>query len=152
MDQPSRRRFWERAHVRQNAQILVAVAVGAATGLLVAGLHWIVLGIWAPLSHKDAWWVALLPLAGLLLSTAIVRTHRPVSTETTEEYIRVFHDASGRMDFRGAPSRILAAIATIGLGGSMGLEGPSIYLGSLIGERADVPASKRYLRSTPPSV
>lgn len=134
---PSRRRFWTRAHVRQNAQIVVAVGVGAATGFLVAGLHWIVLGIWGPISRTDAAWVALLPIAGLASAAAIVRVHHPVSTETTEEYIRVFHDASGRMDIAGAPSRLLAAVATIALGGSMGLEGPSIYLGALIGERAE---------------
>ena len=49
----------------------------------------------------------------------------------------MFHDASGRMDLPGAPSRLLAAVATIALGGSMGLEGPSIYLGALIGEHAE---------------
>ncbi|HEY2803101.1 MAG TPA: chloride channel protein, partial [Actinomycetota bacterium] len=137
MNPASRDPFWQRARVRQNAQIVVAVAVGAATGLLVAGLHWIVLGVWGPLSRRDDWWVAILPAAGLVLSTLVVRAHRPTSTETTEEYVRVFHDASGRMDIAGAPTRILAAIATIALGGSMGLEGPSIYIGALVGQQAE---------------
>src|SRR5947209_9312691 len=52
---------------------------------------------------------------------------------TSDEYIRNFHDRERRLDERPVLGRIAASIATLGLGGAMGYEGPSIYMGAAIG-------------------
>src|SRR5690606_4924154 len=56
------------------------------------------------------------------------------SPTTSDEYIRAFHEqADHRIDPRPAVARVLASIGTIGYGGALGLEGPSIYAGSVVG-------------------
>jgi CIC family chloride channel protein len=74
------------------------------------------------------------PLAGLLLALAAVRSVGHGATpSTTDEYILNFHDADRRLDQRPVPGRLLASMATLGLGGAMGYEGPSMYLGAAVG-------------------
>lgn len=51
----------------------------------------------------------------------------------TEEVIKAFHEEGGLIDAKSAPAKIAAAILTIGLGGSAGLEGPSIHVGAVAG-------------------
>ncbi|MGZ4154929.1 MAG: chloride channel protein [Actinomycetota bacterium] len=123
--------------MRLHAQIVVAVVVGAATGLVVAGLHAVIFLTWEPLSHRDNVWIAALPIVGLLAATAILRVGRQRSGDTTEEYVHVFHTPGERIDLRDVPYRLTAALATVGLGGSLGLEGPSIYAGAAIGGWAE---------------
>ena len=103
----------------------LATIVGAVTGLGVTVLHLVIQEIaWGPISFRDSWWVPLLPLIGLVLSSWFVRLARDGSTETTEAYVRVFHDPESRIRLRSVPFRLAAAASTISLGGSMGLEGP----------------------------
>jgi CIC family chloride channel protein len=111
--------------------------VGVATGLVVAGLHTVIFLTWEPLSHEDAGWIAALPIIGLLASTAILRFGHQRSGDTTEEYVQVFHTPRERIHPRDVPYRLAAALATIELGGSLGLEGPSIYSGAAIGGWAE---------------
>ncbi|MBU4557284.1 MAG: chloride channel protein, partial [Actinobacteria bacterium] len=47
--------------------------------------------------------------------------------------IEAFHERGGVFRFRSFPGKVMAAIATVGFGGSAGLEGPSIYMGGAIG-------------------
>ena len=126
-----------RSRLRLHARILVATAVGAATGLVVAGLHAAIFVTWEPLSRRHDWWIATLPIAGLLVATAILRAGRQASGATTEEYVRVFHSPEERIDLRSVPFRLAGALATIATGGSVGLEGPSIYAGAAIGDWAE---------------
>jgi CIC family chloride channel protein len=71
------------------------------------------------------------------VSAAVLRLGRQRSGETTEEYIQVFHTPGAHIALRDVPYRLVASLATIGFGGSMGLEGPSIYLGAAIGSWAE---------------
>src|SRR5947209_16713469 len=52
---------------------------------------------------------------------------------TSDEYIRNFHDRERRLDERPVLGRVVASVATLGLGGAMGYEGPSIYMGAAAG-------------------
>lgn len=123
---------------RLRASIVLAVGVGALTGLGVTVLHLVVQELaWGPLSRRSSYWIAGLPLLGLLVASALVRLTPDRWTETTEDYVRTFHDPDAHLNLRSAPLRLLASVATISLGGSMGLEGPSIYLGALVGDVAE---------------
>jgi CIC family chloride channel protein len=52
---------------------------------------------------------------------------------STEEIIRSYHEHEGDIDMRPFFPKLLAAITTVGFGGSAALEGPSIYSGAAIG-------------------
>ncbi len=55
------------------------------------------------------------------------------SPATADEYLHAFHDPDTELRGRGVPARVAAAIATLGFGGAMGMEGPSLYMGAAIG-------------------
>ena len=55
------------------------------------------------------------------------------SPATSDEYLRAFHDPAYRLRPRYLAARITASVATLGSGGGLGLEGPSMYGGSALG-------------------
>jgi CIC family chloride channel protein len=115
--------------------LLLSALTGALTGLVVTGferltretvfdsvLRW-------PLAAQ-----AVAPLAGLVLCSLLLRTlGRGASPSTADEYIRNFHEPGRSLDERPVVGRLAAAVATLGLGGALGYEGPSIYAGAAIG-------------------
>jgi CIC family chloride channel protein len=74
------------------------------------------------------------PAAGILLSGVLLRylADRP-DIHDAEAYLEAYHH--GRTDFRVGSfvAKVAASIATVGLGGAAGLEGPSLYIGSSLG-------------------
>jgi len=120
---------------RSRQVLLLAGTTGVVTGLLVSGFEALsrdVLLDWLldqPLAVQAGG-----PLAGLLLATAALRwLARGAGTGTADEYIRAFHDPARPLDLRLVPGRLLAAVATLGLGAPLGYEGPSIYAGASVG-------------------
>lgn len=78
--------------------------------------------------------LALAPVAGLAVSKLLLRAvGGGTSGSTSDEYVRAFHERHPSIAFRFVPAKLLAGIATVGSGGAVGLEGPSIYAGSSIG-------------------
>ena len=73
--------------------------------------------------RADAGWAALRWLGG------------GASPATSDEYIIAFHDRTHELGARPAIGRLVAAVATLGLGGALGYEGPSLYAGATIGDR-----------------
>ena len=112
-----------------------AVGVGVVVGLLVAVFEQIVVEVMLErLFHLPLWQQALAPLVGL--SAAAVLLHvvggRGTTPSTSDEYIRAFHERSPRMPLRQLPAKLLAGAATIGSGGALGMEGPSIFAGASV--------------------
>ena len=120
---------------RPHRTLVLAAGVGVATGAVVALFDWLAAD--ALLDRVLSWPVAVqagTPLIGLLLAAAALRWVAGRATPATaDEYIRNFHDPLHRLDLRPVPGRILAALATLGFGGALGYEGPSIYAGAAIG-------------------
>jgi CIC family chloride channel protein len=120
--------------VRGRAVLLVAAVTGALTGLVVAAFEALV--VEAMLDHVRSLplaAVAVLPTLGLAVAAASLRLLGPATPGTTDSYLLAFHSLDGTLDRRPFPARMLAAIATLGTGGPMGLEGPSLYVGASIG-------------------
>jgi len=113
----------------------MAGITGVLTGLGVAGFEWVTRQqLFDHLRGQRLAVQVAAPALGLLLAAALLRTvGRGASAATSDEYIRNFHEPGRRLDLRRLPGRILASIATLGFGGAMGYEGPSIYLGAGIG-------------------
>lgn len=74
------------------------------------------------------------PAVGVLVATGLLRwVGRGAGGSTSDEYIRAFHERHPRLPILQLPGKLLAGAATIGMGGAVGMEGPSIYAGSTIG-------------------
>lgn len=118
--------------------LIIAPIMGVVTGLLITLLVKIILvWMWPPilryyLGHP----AAIVPglLVGFVVAGLLMRYFTPNPDEhSTEEIIRSYHEHQGRVEMRSFVPKLLAAIATVGMGGSAALEGPSIYGGGAIG-------------------
>ncbi len=132
--------------VRSRQVLLFAAIAGVITGLGVALFETVVVEvIFDRLLDLPVWALAFMPTIGLVFAALSLRLLGPVSPGTTDAYLQAFHDPAQGLRSRVVPARILAAIGTLGFGGAMGLEGPSLYLGASIG--ADLQA--RFHRTLP---
>jgi CIC family chloride channel protein len=118
--------------------LVIAPIIGLVTGLMITALAVIILNkMWPPILNyylRHHW--AMVP--GLLLGCAatglIMQYLTPDPDEhSTEEIIRSYHEHQGDVNMRPFLPKLLAAVATVGFGGSAALEGPSIYGGGAIG-------------------
>ena len=117
------------------AMMLLSIATGALVGLLVAGFEQLTVEVLLELLLEGPlWWQASAPAVGLVGAVAILRyLGRGATPSTSDEYVRAFHERHPRLPISQLPAKLLAGVATIGLGGSMGLEGPSVYAGATVG-------------------
>ena len=127
--------------------VVGALAVGAATGVIVAGFEQVTEKILLGELHELPVWVqAIAPVIGLVLSALLLRYvgGKDATTGTSDDYVEAYHDRSPRMPLRHLPAKLLAGTATIGFGGAMGLEGPSIYTGSSVGLNGPSTLARRW--------
>jgi len=118
--------------------LLVAPLIGVASGLVITGIALLILsGIWATilpflLAHHEA--IIPVTLGGFLLTGLIMQfLTRDPDRHSTEEIIQSYHEHQGDIDMHPFWYKLLAAVTTVGFGGSAALEGPSIYGGGAIG-------------------
>jgi chloride channel protein, CIC family len=118
--------------------LLVAPIIGVVSGLAITALTLVILNVvWGfllPYYLHHHWAILLGLLLGFLLTGLIMRYRTPDPDQhTTEEIINSYHEHHGDVNVRPFWWKMLAAITTIGSGGSAALEGPSIYAGGAIG-------------------
>ena len=121
---------------RGNTPVLVlAITTGALVALLVAGFEVITDRVLLDrINERPLWQIALAPAIGLSAAAVILRViGRGTASATSDEFVRAFHQRTPRLPLRELPAKLLAGMATIGSGGALGLEGPSIYAGSATG-------------------
>jgi chloride channel protein, CIC family len=120
---------------RSREVVLLAAITGAVTGLFVRFFEYVVVEvIFERIVHGPLWVAAVAPGIGLVLSAILLRTvGNGASSATSDEYLRAFHDPEYPLRPRAFVGRMAAAITTLGSGGAMGLEGPSLYGGSALG-------------------
>lgn len=115
--------------------LLAAIITGIFVGVTVAGFEWLTTEILLDaLLHRPTWQLALAPAIGLVASALVLRwLAEDVGPGTSDEYVRAFHARTPRLPLRHLPGKLLAGVATIGSGGALGLEGPSVFAGSTLG-------------------
>lgn len=118
--------------------LLIAPIIGVITGLVTTAIAVIILQkMWPPiLRYYIAHHWAMVPglVAGCLIAGILMQFLSPNPDEhSTEEIIRSYHEHQGHINLRPFLPKLLAAVATVGFGGSAALEGPSIYSGGAIG-------------------
>jgi len=118
--------------------LIVAPVMGVLTGLLITLIAQVILKwMWPPilrfyLAHP----LIMIPgvLGGFIIAGLIMQYMTPDPNQhSTEEIIRSYHDHQGDIQMRPFLPKLIAAIATVGFGGSAALEGPSIYGGGALG-------------------
>jgi CIC family chloride channel protein len=118
------------------AVLPAAVVVGLATGLIVTGLRYLTSDVMWPwlLSTNSALVFFAAPAAGILVSGLLLRylSDRP-EIHDAEAYLEAYHRGVYETRVRSFVAKVAAAVATVGLGGAAGLEGPSLYVGSSLG-------------------
>lgn len=118
--------------------LVIAPLIGAVAGLAITAIAIVILDkLWPPILayYLHHHW-AIVPglLLGFILTGLIMQFFTPDPDEhSTEEIIRSYHEHEGDVDMRSFVPKLLAAITTVGFGGSAALEGPSIYGGGAIG-------------------
>ncbi|MFZ0952621.1 MAG: chloride channel protein, partial [Candidatus Sulfotelmatobacter sp.] len=118
--------------------LIIAPVIGLITGLVITAIVVIILGkLWpAVLGYylRHHWAIAPGLVLGFVVTGLIMQflTADP-NEHSTEEIIRSYHEHEGKIDTRFFVPKMVAAITTVGFGGSAALEGPSIYGGGAIG-------------------
>lgn len=120
---------------RSRDVVLIAAVTGGLVGLAVRLFEYVVLEImYHQLLEQPLWLLAIAPVVGLVVSGLILRyLGGGASSATSDEYLRAYHDPNHVLRIRPMIARISASVATLGTGGSLGLEGPSLYGGATLG-------------------
>ncbi len=118
--------------------LLVAPVIGILAGLIITGIAVLVLDvIWAALLpyYLAHHWAIVVGLVGGFFVTGLIMQFRTPDPDehSTEEIVRSYHEHQGDIDIGPFWWKLLAAVTTVGSGGSAALEGPSIYSGGAIG-------------------
>jgi CIC family chloride channel protein len=112
-----------------------AAVVGTLTGFAVAGFERVTVNLVFEdvVSKLPLALLAFAPAVGLAIATLWLRgPGHGLNRMTADEYLDAFHGDRQLLP-RDLLNKLVAAVATLGLGGAMGLEGPSIYMGASIG-------------------
>jgi chloride channel protein, CIC family len=118
--------------------LIVSPLLGVVTGLAITLLVKIILQwMWPPILKRyldHPVWVIPGLFVGFVVAGMLMQYFTPDPDEhSTEEIIRSYHQHQGDIQLGSFFPKLLAAVATVGFGGSAALEGPGIYGGGAIG-------------------
>ncbi len=143
----ARGRLPGRPNLRPQRTLLLSGLTGVVTGVGVAGFEWVTATqlfehvVEAPLALQ----AAALAVGLLVAFASLAWLAGGASSGTADEYIRNFHQPE-RLSMRPVAGRMLAGVATLGSGGSLGFEGPSLYLGAVVGTAIQTRWSRLFSR------
>jgi len=124
---------WARKLIELRALLLVAMPVGAAAGAAVAGLEGVCNSLlWHHLGAMAMPGRALWPVVGLVVSGYILHRLKARSVGMLNEVVVHYHAHPERLSAKDDALKLGACVATVGLGASAGLGGPSQWLGARI--------------------
>lgn len=121
--------------VRSRDLVLLTAVIGLLTGLAVAIFERLTIDVALErVLEAPLWLRAGLPGLGLVITALVLRYVGPLaSPSSADEYVKAVPDPDLPFPLKYVPAKVLASLATLGLGGAGGLEGPSIYMGTAIG-------------------
>jgi CIC family chloride channel protein len=120
---------------RSKEVVLLSALLGAITGFAVAGFDTVVVRSLARIDRAPLVVGLVGPIVGLTIAAIALRFIGSRATPSTaDEYLRAYHDPKRSLDGRSLAGRMVAAVATLGSGCPMGLEGPSLYAGASFGD------------------
>ena len=114
--------------------LLVAAPTGLLVGLAIAAYDYIVNELlWRRVTQHSVAVQVVAPLFGLFLAGILLRAFRVPTSSMADEVVKSYHEPGSGMPMRPALGKFLASIATMGFGGSAGMEGASKWVGATVG-------------------
>ncbi len=124
---------WGRKLVEFRRMMLVAVPIGAFSGAGVSLLEYICNNLtWDHLSQLPITVRLAFPIIGLLVSGYILHLLQVGTVGMLNEVVQHYHSPPDKVILEEDGLKALACISTVGLGASLGLGGPSQWLGTRI--------------------
>lgn len=132
---------WRKRHLPQNSFLIIAAAlVGALGGLAASALkkltHLIANYLQNDLQGDYKFWLYFcFPIIGLALTTLYLKVfirRKPFRPGITPLIDSILHQRS-RLDLHNIYSQVISSALTVGMGGSAGLEAPSVSSGASMG-------------------
>jgi len=115
----------------RNHTLAVAAILGAAVGIGVFAFERTIQFMLEHVRAAPTGVMIAAPSVGLMVTALILRLGpTPRSRSTADEYLLSIHNPSRQIPIRQVAVRLAAAVATLGAGGSLGLEGPAMLLGA----------------------
>src|SRR4029079_9084228 len=111
----SRREHFRSIVSRSREVVLVSAAVGAITGVVVAGFDRLTVDVVFDrgVAHLPLWLMALAPGVGLSIAALWLRfPGGGLSPSSADEYLRAFHEGR-ELEARDLLHRVVAAVATL---------------------------------------
>jgi chloride channel protein, CIC family len=122
---------WARKVVELRRMALISIPIGLLAGLGVSGLEWLcTTALWGHLSLQALPIRLAAPVLGLVLSGWALNRLRVLSVGMLNEVVINYHRPPERLDLTRDALKLGACVATVGLGASAGLGGPSQWLGA----------------------
>jgi CIC family chloride channel protein len=118
--------------------VVLSSALGLLTGFVVALFDYVTnLKLWtyfSALLSENPYLIIPLSVTAFLVSGYLLTTCSNHLGSGTEEIVKAYNRPEEQIDMRSFPQKMLAAVVTIGFGGSAGQEGPSVYAGGVMGK------------------
>lgn len=109
--------------------VITGLIVGTGTSFFLYLLHRAIDGT----ASIPLWLqMVILPIGGILNGLIIHYGYRHAANAKKDSVIAAFHEQSGDMPFKTLPLKPIAAIITLGSGGSAGKEGPCSHIGGTL--------------------
>ncbi len=124
---------------------LVAAPFGILVGAAIAGYDYVVNELlWKSFTTRYSPEIlCLLPIAAMTLTGIIMSVFRVKSSSMADEVVRAYHRPDQQIDYKAALPKLAASVATMGFGGSAGMEGASKWLGGTIASYLQHKINKR---------
>lgn len=132
---------WRKGHISQENFLMIAAVIVGLLGGLAASLLKVLTHSVASFLQNDFHWeykyylYFFFPLIGIILTTLYIKLFirkRSFQSGITPLIKSVVHKQS-RLDFHNIYSQVITSALTVGMGGSAGLEAPSVSSGASIG-------------------
>jgi CIC family chloride channel protein len=118
--------------------VVLSSVLGLLTGFVVALFDYVTnLKLWtyfSALLSENPYLIIPLSTTAFIVSGYLLSKCSNSLGSGTEEIVKAYNRPEEKIDERSFPKKMLAAIVTIGLGGSAGQEGPSVYAGGVMGK------------------
>ncbi len=113
---------------------MVYAGLGVVVGGLVALFDWITVEVMLhAVLEAPRWQQMVAPLAGMSIVAVIRYVWPKAGSKTSDAYLTSYHSGHGS-EVSALGPKLLGSMATIGSGGALGMEGPSVLVGSTAGQ------------------